>query len=95
MFAIEYEDRKKSRKESHMSTEERGAEAQRKRMATATAYLAQLVMIDAPPEVINPLKNWCNKLKSELPEQQGGIFRQGMAVSDSATVEVVDVRRKN
>lgn len=72
-----------------MATEEH------RKLATALAYLSRLVMIDAPPEVITPLKQWCKELEADLPEQKGGGWRQGMTISDTAKVKMVDVGGKN
>jgi len=66
-----------------------------RRMATARAYLSGLVIIDAPTEIVSLMKTWCIDLEKDLPAQKGGGWTQGMTISDSAKVELVDVGGKN
>ncbi len=66
-----------------------------RKMATARAYLSGLVMIEAPAHVVETVRQWCLELEKDLPAQKGGGWTQGMTVSDTAKVKLVDVREKN
>ncbi len=66
-----------------------------RKMATARAYLSGLLLIKAPPHIIDSMVAWCLELEKDLPAQKGGGWTQGMTVSDTAKVKLVDVREKN
>jgi hypothetical protein len=73
------------------------SEDMKTKLAIAQVYLARLVMLDAPAPVISSVKDWCQQLEKDNPlfvgKQTG--HEQGVSISDSATVELADVRRRN
>lgn len=73
------------------------SEEGRKKLALAQVYLARLVMLDAPNNVIMSVKDWCVDLEKRYPisvQDQAG-FKQGVGVSDAAVVEIETARSKN
>lgn len=66
----------------------------RRKQALAQIYLSRLFQIDAPQEVLQPLKNWCIELEVKI-EPRSPMHREGLGISDSATINIVDVGGKN
>jgi hypothetical protein len=69
----------------------------KRKLALAQVYLARLVMLGAPNKVILGMKDWCIELEKAFPVTEGESpgFKQGIGITDSTVVEMVDIGGKN
>ncbi len=58
----------------------------RKKHALAQVYLSRLFQMDAPMEVLTPLKEWCKQLESKLSPVG---WKEDLSMVDSVRAEMI------
>lgn len=66
-----------------------------RKLVSAQLILSRLVMLDAPVGAIRAIKEWCRDLQNEQGGEKRESFTQGIKVSDSCELSLINEGRKS